>query len=432
VFVFIIASVVAAGRADDSADLPLNERAFIASKIYALANTYFAHWSAVPDLDFDSAYKSYLSRALAAKDRREFDLLTIEFVEGLHNAHTRFSDDWLVKNYGQPLGFRAKRIEAKWVITNSDRTGLKPGDIIQAIDGSPIGTFLKEREKYRFARKGLEGQGVLWSPYLFPERFTIRLQSGREVVVDRQAAASPAPQRATEGRWLKEGKVAYIAIPSFGDAKFEKAAVDFVRQYKQAEALIIDVRGNGGGSTPQQLIDAIMNRPYRDAREATPLQIGAVQTWRDLPRQFDLSNQSDYARGGIDAFSDFDNPQFIWGGGTNKPKANAFAGRIFILADRQCASACEDFVLPFKDNHRATIVGEQTWGSTGQPYIYNFGNGMMVFISTKRLYLPDGSEFEGIGVRPDVEVPLTISDVVKGRDAVMGKAVQLSEIGGNK
>ena len=47
-------------------------------------------------------------------------------------------------------------------------------------------------------------------------------------------------------------------------------------------------------------------------------------------------------------------------------------------------SASEDFVSPLKFSGRGTIVGEATFGSSGQPYIYDFGNGMTLRIGAKR------------------------------------------------
>lgn len=42
--------------------------------------------------------------------------------------------------------------------------------------------------------------------------------------------------------------------------------------------------------------------------------------------------------------------------------------------------------------------------------------------AVKRLYFPDGSEFEGVGIRPDVEVHTSIDDLKKGRDPILEKA----------
>src|SRR5258708_27321762 len=87
--------------------------------------------------------------------------------------------------------------------------------------------------------------------------------------------------------------------------------------------------------------------------------------------------------------------------------------------------AWEDFVVALKDNHRATIIGERTAGSSGQPFGKDFDNGMGFGLSTKREFFPDGSEFEGVGIAPDIEVHTRASDLQSGKDSVLEKAHEL-------
>jgi len=108
-----------------------------------------------------------------------------------------------------------------------------------------------------------------------------------------------------------------------------------------------------------------------------------------------------------------------------QPEPDCYHGKVAILINAKCASACEDFVEPFKDSHRATIIGETPQGSSGQPFYYEFGNGMSVGIGAKLLTFPDGSRFEGVGIAPDIELKPTVDDLSKARDPVMEKAVEL-------
>ena len=107
------------------------------------------------------------------------------------------------------------------------------------------------------------------------------------------------------------------------------------------------------------------------------------------------------------------------------PAPGAFRGRLVLLVDGGCVSACEDFVMPFKDNGRATLVGETTQGAAGLPYTYDFQNGMVVRVAVKKLSFPDGPEFEGVGIKPDIEVHASADDWKQGRDAVLQKALEL-------
>jgi len=72
-------------------------------------------------------------------------------------------------------------------------------------------------------------------------------------------------------------------------------------------------------------------------------------------------------------------------------------------------------VEPFKDSGRGVIVRETTEGSSGVPYIYDFHSGRRLAISVKRICFPDGSEFEGAVIKPDVEKHPSIIPEVRPR-----------------
>src|SRR5262245_19325273 len=230
-------------------------RMVIATKIYSLVQQYFAHWEGAARSDVDAAYRTYVADALAATDRKGFDLATLRFIAALHNGHTQFSDD---QADGRPLKFRLREVEHQWVVTVSQESGLPRGTIVNTLNGRPVGDVVTELAQYVAASNDRLARTHVFSyPGLFPERISLGLADGQVVVVDRSVKATNPPQmaRASEGRWLREGQTAYIRVPSFGDPVFERSAIDLVRQYSSAPNLIVDVRGNGGGTTPRQLID---------------------------------------------------------------------------------------------------------------------------------------------------------------------------------
>jgi carboxyl-terminal processing protease len=235
------------------------------------------------------------------------------------------------------------------------------------------------------------------------------------------------PETKTDGRWLKPGQTAYIHIPSFFYPSLEDGALGYVNQFRAAQALIIDVRKNPGGLQPMRLLKALMDHPYRGWKESTVMRIGMLQSYERSPQSGDSKGGvPDYFKGYTDALAALGNAQLMLGGETVAPSQPIFHGRLIILIDGGCISACEDLVEPFKDNGRATLVGETTQGSAGLPYGYDFHNGMSLKIAVKREYFPDGSEFEGVGIKPDIEVHPTIDDLKNGRDPVLDKALELA------
>ena len=411
------------GTAEDlgAGRLNLNERAYLAGKVYTSAMQYFAHWADVPDLDVDAAYRQYLDRALASDDRLSFGRATMEFLAGFRNSHTMIVDRALV-DQGGPLPFAARFVAGKWVITETWTAGLKPGDVIENIDGQPFEEFFADCRRFisastlPFARRALFARlpaSVLYShpfavyAHLLPERFVLGLEGGRQVHVDRRSATASQVLLATEGRWLEPGSLAYIRIPSFFGPDYEKKAIELLDGFRTAAALIIDVRGNMGGSTPSQLTSFLMNRPYRWWTESTPV---AMPYFRLRAAE------------GKWEYQPFNRPDFLWRSGVEQPVPNAFKRTLALLIDAGCQSSCEDLVMPFKDNGRAVLIGESTAGSSGQPYVLDLGHDMIIMVGAKREMFPDGSRFEGVGIKPDLEISPSPDDIRQDRDVVLQAA----------
>ncbi len=408
--------------------IALEERLWVASKIYASIPIYFAHWQGVRDLDLDAAYKEYLKGAASAETRWDFDLLTLEFMARLKNGHTDFSDRFLSGAGGPPVGFSAAPVDGKWTVLETYIDKLKIGDIIERLDRVSIDRFFAEKRKYISASSDAAAQRVFfYHKHLFPQQFRLHLASGADVSIDRltQDLHFPEP-RPTEARWIEEPSIAYFRIQSFEDPKNEEFALNAVKQYRNARAMVFDVRGNGGGSTPERLLRAIIDRPYHDWSQSTAVSVGLFRAYSRLQEIARPGKLSERESGYYGAFSEFAAPQLMAPGALIQPADPVYRGRIVVLTDFACTSACEDFVMPLKYSGRATIVGERTRGSSGQPFLYDFGNGMSFRISSRRMYFPDGSEFEGVGIAPDVEVRPSITDRRDGKDIVFERAVRLA------
>ena len=407
--------------------LSLERRAWIASKIYAAVNAYFGHWEGAPDLDLDEAYRVYLGQALGSASRFRFDLATMEFMARLKNGHSGFFDGWLREVGGRPVGFTARRSEGGWVVHTSRVETLEPGDVIRTVDGRPAEEFVQQRLRYVPSSSEAGGIRKVWfRAYLFPEVFDVELADGRTVRIDRaQQSLGPSTSRAFEAR-LEDDGMAYLYIPTFGDPEMEERAVEFLRENPHAPALIIDVRANGGGTTPTALIEALMDRPYREFTESTSVTYGLFEAYAKIVRENPPEAFNDYIRGYLDAFDGLGRAQLRIPPALTQPRDPLYTGPLFVLVDDGCASACEDFVMPLRFNDRATVIGQRTSGSTGQPYLHDFGDEMSFRVSTKRTYFPDGSQFEGVGIEPHIEVVPTPDDLKAGRDPVLERARELA------
>jgi carboxyl-terminal processing protease len=409
--VWALSTIPATAQEAPSHTIDAATRSYVAGRLYATVQLYFAHWDDVPGLDLDAAFRAYLDEAMAAPDRKGFSLASLAFMTRLGNSHTGFRDAQLLDAAGGTHGFSVRYLAGEWVVTASDRADLAAGDIITAVDGVPIETFYAEHARYipssteRFRRRRLFGR---WYRFVFPLQYELALADGRRVQIDRRDTPQ-WPSRKTEGRWLVEDQVGYIRVPSWDAPRFEQRAMELLEEMRDADALIVDVRGNQGGSSPITFVNALMERPWRWWAESTPMRMALF---------------SYYAERGRSGFGDFARAHMAWPAEVQVPDS-LYTGTLVLLVDEGCHSACEDFVMPFKDNGRAVLVGDSTAGSTGQPYVTSFGDGMGVAVGAKREYFPDGRRFEGVGVGPDIRMVPTAEDLRAGNDVELEAALEI-------
>ena len=169
-----------------------------------------------------------------------------------------------------------------------------------------------------------------------------------------------------------------------------------------------------------------MDRPWRSWISATSHHVALESAYANVRRTIPVEQFSEWLRGYLDAFGGANRSMLTSHGTLNQPQAPVFTNDLIILVDEGCASACEDFVMQLKFSKRATVIGRRTWGSSGQPYMFDFGNGMSFRISSRRLYFPDGTTFEGVGIAPDIEVPRTINSLVSSTDEILERAIQVA------
>jgi carboxyl-terminal processing protease len=379
----------------------------MASRLYHIVSSFF------PDLSqskFDAAYADYLRTVLHTDNRLDFDLASMQLIADLHDGHSWFYDTWLDKHFGQPTGFLAFPLAGgQWTVVRSQLAELKIGDVITAIDSIPVADFFARQRKYISASSDRDaGVSFFDTGVVFPEKFTLLLDDGRRVAIDRASdKKNPEPPPKSEGRWLAEKSVAYIKVPSFHGIETQAQALAFLREFHDAKAVILDVRGNPGMGEPTALQSALMGKPYRTWTEASSLHGGP------LLRGYDAAYPEHSTITTTEAVI--------------HPFDSAYTGRLILLTDRICSCACEDFVMPFKYAHRATLVGETTAGTFSFTRYIPYDNGMILNIAAVHHTFPDGSQFEGIGITPDVAVDMTPADLRASRDPILARALALAQ-----
>jgi carboxyl-terminal processing protease len=415
-------------------DLSPGERAFIASSVRSAIDLAFAHWTDVPHVDLDERFRQLLDTTLVRGDRRRFSLEMAAFMAALQNGHTRYCDAVGWRPFAGALGFQVAPLDSAWVVTKAWRPGFRPGQVLEQVDGGSPEDLYEEVKRYLSASSERGRRRRLFEEtHLFPRRLRLQVD-GRRVVLNRKPGAWEAPRERTTWKWLERGKVAYLRIPSFGEPAYERRALELVRRFHRVPALVLDVRGNTGGRTPDQLIESLMDRPWWEMAVSTTQRIGTVRAYASLlelagGRKGAGLHVSRDQLASLEVFRAWDHFQLLVPSIVNPPRPGAYAGAVLLLADEACCSACEDFLAPFKNSGRGSILGTTTAGSTGQPYILDLPEGIRAFVGARRCYFPDGRPLEGTGISPDHEVRTTRDDLLEGRDPALEMAAELAHRG---
>lgn len=99
---------------------------------------------------------------------------------------------------------------------------------------------------------------------------------------------------------------------------------------------------------------------------------------------------------------------------------------VVILIGNTTASAAETFLVNlYEIPGRPAILGQQTQGTTGAPYVIKLPHGAWARICTVRRLFPYSKKvLDGIGILPDTMIEPTIDDYFSGRDRVLEETIK--------
>lgn len=229
-----------------------------------------------------------------------------------------------------------------------------------------------------------------------------------------------------EFKWVKKD-IAYIALNSFSNWDVIDSFNLKYPEIRKAKRLIIDLRKNTGGDSRvgREIIKYLTNDTILyGSKTQSRLHIPSYKAWGKWTKATDTIN-NEWSRQSYLSFRDEYYFDFAY---NPYPTKDMDIDRIevptVLLIGHNTASAAEDFLV-YADNQENMIkIGEPTYGSTGQPLMFELPNGGTGRVCTKKDTYPDGREFVGYGIQPDIKVKKTFSDYLNNKDPVLEKAIE--------
>lgn len=184
--------------------------------------------------------------------------------------------------------------------------------------------------------------------------------------------------------------VQYIRLSSFISKNASSEIRDILVKSRDKKGYILDLRSNPGGLLSNAVIMSRMFLKPNDVIVSTVDRYGYKETVKSSGGKI-----------------------------TNKP--------LVVLINKGSASASEIFSGAMKDNHRATIVGEQSFGKGLVQEINKLPDDAGVNITIQRYLTPSGSDIHKKGITPDVVVKLTDENVKNKDDVQLKEAIKILE-----
>ena len=98
---------------------------------------------------------------------------------------------------------------------------------------------------------------------------------------------------------------------------------------------------------------------------------------------------------------------------------------VVVLINPMSASASEILSGALKDNKRAVLVGETTFGKGLVQRIYSMPNSMGMNLTISRYLTPSGTDIHKKGIKPDYEVKMTFKNYKESNDIQLKKALDV-------
>lgn len=387
------------------------------SKLWSEVKYNFANFDLVPHLKFDSLYLAYLPKVKQTKSTSAYYKMMTEFCAQLKDGHTNVyvPDELDDEFYARPL-LRSRLIENKVLIVGVydsvlEKKGVKIGQEIVSVNGLSVKEYAARYIMPYLSSSTLQDLETRAYDYSLlagsindPIKLELKDAKGHKNIytIKRVKPEERSKRLATNPFQYKvlKGNIAYIAMNSFATDSATKAFANNFKEISKANAIIFDVRNNGGGSTPWSILSYLIEK-------GQPIHSWYVRDYKPYNR---ASNQIQNFLSGISILDPTDRSFY------SKP--------VVVLTSSRTFSAAEDFVAAFKSLNRGTIIGMPSGGSTGQPLLIGLPGNGSARICTKRDMLANGDDFVGKGVQPDIIVAPSASDIRKGIDTELEAALR--------
>lgn len=364
---------------------------------------------------------------------------------------------------GRCLPFLIESIGQKYIAFNADRKSFIDTDhpYIESIDGISISDWCEASSA--LVAKGspqlVQSRSIRLLRHIDYWREVFALPTGGEielklVSLDGQSSISKkvktVERKPLYRHWPRaesklENGIGYLRIDSM-DSRAVSSIRNWMPKFRDANGLIVDVRGNGGGS--RDALRWLFSYLMSPADSPRAVNAAKYRLHKDFPSshleaRFMYVEESDHwcaeELEAIAKFAEDFNPQwqpdddefsewhYMVLNRLDHDEIFYFDQPVVILLDNGCFSATDVFLAALKGWRNVTLVGTPSSGGSARSVSLKIPGLVDARLASMASFQPDGNLYDGNGVHPDVVIEPSPDFFIGGEDKALTKAIELIE-----
>lgn len=358
-------------------------------------------------VDWDSIYREYRPLAISAEKSGEFHGVLSKMLAELKHSHLSVRAPHMLRRKsgskkrltieGVDLRLSGSRVIVYSVEekTPAWKTGLRPGYLIESIDGHPVAGEMIDGDRAGSPGKLLRNAAkLLYSDPSTPARLEVIDENDDRAVIDIPRTAPFTTRSSDLVNGTFEIRMVHPEVAYINFSAWTFTLVDRLRESLEtiagSKGLIIDLRQNPGGVDPG--CNYLASLLFSEGG-SLGIEIRRSGERLDWPRE-----------------------------GRGK---DAYAGKVAILTDEGSGSTSEVIAAAMQESGRAVIIGTRTYGGVLPSTQHPLPTGGVMMYPHSDFRTPGGNSLEGRGVKPDIELELNRSDLLAGEDTLIKRAIDV-------
>jgi len=360
-------------------------------------------------VDWMAQRSGFRPQAADASGPQELYALLRRMLASLRDAHTRVyapeeKFEWQHPRFVS-IGVSLREVEGQPTIVSVDpsseaaRAGVRPGDVIESVDGEPASSVLERKLREEAGSSTAQAARSRAVALLLDGTPNTSVQVGWRTSANKEQSASFQRQWRERNFVLQikqRGNRAVVVIDAFTWGITRDFGGALKEKLRHTRGIVLDLRNNGGGDAEAMAGIATYFLPA-----ATTLG-QFTNRWGNVALNLET-------------------------GASPSVGADRIAGSniaLVVLTSNRTSSAAEIFVAALREAHRATVIGGETCGCVlAIRTRHGLPDGGELDVSELDYRTANGVRLEGRGVLPDESIPLQRRDLYSGHDRVLELAL---------